>query len=405
MKVIAFCLFFLLTIALCAQTNTQVVLGREDNVYSKILNEKRQIWVNVPTNDSPDGVFAQQRYPVIYLLDGWEPNFSILTSIVQLLGGGSGNLSFPQMIVVGIPNTDRTRDLTPTHIVSAPNMDSISARTSGGGEKFVSFIDKELIPHIDSVYPTAPYRVFIGHSLGGLLSIYAMINHTHLFNAYVAIDPSMIWDDKKILNQAKKALEKNNFDGSSLFLAIANTMNSGVDTNIIGPIMRATFQLGDYLNANKRNGLISSTKYYPDYDHQSVPLVAQYDALRFLFNFYTLNFPYTDFFDPFYKADTMLSAHYKNISDRMGYKVSPPEQFVKGIANQLMTMNQFERAYYFFKMNIENYPTSFNAYDSMGDFFEKKGDKQEAIQFYYKSLSICETTDTRQKLEKLKANK
>ena len=232
-----------------------------------------------------------------------------------------------------------------------------------------------------------------------------MINHTHLFNAYVAIDPSMIWDDKRILNQAKKALEKNNFDGSSLFLAIANTMNSGLDTSIIGPIMRATFELGDYLNANKRNGLMSSIKYYPDYDHQSVPLVAQYDALRFLFNFYNLNFPYADFFNPSYKADTILSAHYKNISDRMGYKVSPPEQFANGIAYQLMSMNQLGRAYYFFEMNIENYPTSFNAYASMGDFFEKKGDRQKAIQHYNKSLSIRETTDTRQKLEKLKANK
>jgi len=97
--------------------------------------------------------------------------------------------------------------------------------------------------------------------------------------------------------------------------------------------------------------------------------------------------------------------HYKKISRRMGYSVFPPEQFVNGIAYQLMSMNQFERAKYFFEMNIENYPESFNAYDSMGDFFEKKGDKQKAMQSYSKSLSLRETTDTRQKLEKLKTSK
>jgi hypothetical protein len=405
MKSISFLLFCLASITTHAQTNNQIVIGNADSVYSKILNENRQIWIHIPDNNSPDGVFAKQHYPVIYVLDGWEPTFSSVVNIVQLLSGGSGNLAFPQMIVVGIPNTNRTRDLTPTHIISAPMMDSMSASVSGGGEKFISFIEKELMPHIDSLYPTAPYRIFIGHSLGGLMSVYTMMNHRKLFNSYVAIDPSMFWDNQKILMKAKEALEKNKFDGTSLFLAIANSMNNGLDTSIIGPIMRATFQLGDYLHANKTNGLISASKYYPEYDHQSVPLVAQYDALRFIFSFYNYNFPFAEFFNPSYKSDSLLSNHYKIISKRMGYAVSPPEQFVNGIAYQLVSMNQLERAKFFFEMNVENYPTSFSAYDSMGDLFEKKGDKEKAIQYYSKSLSIHETLGTRQKLEKLKALK
>jgi uncharacterized protein len=405
MRSISLFLFLLISIKIHAQTNNQIVIGNADSVYSKILNENRQIWIHVPDNNSPDGVFAKQHYPVIYVLDGWEPTFSSVVNIVQLLSGGSGNLAFPQTIVVGIPNTDRTRDLTPTHIISAPMMDSASSSVSGGGEKFISFIEKELMPHIDSLYPTAPYRVFIGHSLGGLMSVYTMMNHRKLFSSYVAIDPSMFWDDQKILMQAKEVLEKNKFDGTSLFLAIANSMNNGSDTSIIGPIMRATFQLGEYLQANKANGLISASKYYPEYDHQSVPLVAQYDALRFIFSFYNYNFSFAEFFNPSYKSDSLLSNHYKMISKHMGYVISPPEQFVNGIAHQLMSMNQLERAKYFFEMNVENYPTSFNAYDSMGDLFEKKGDKEKAIQYYSKSLSVHKTPGTRQKLEKLKALK
>jgi predicted alpha/beta superfamily hydrolase len=405
MRSISILLLLLASTTIHAQVNNQIIIGNADSVYSKILNENRKIWIYVPDNNSPDGVFAKQHYPVIYILDGWEPTFSSVVNIVQLLSGGSGNLAYPQMIVVGIPNTNRTRDLTPTHIISAPMMDSMSASVSGGGEKFISFIEKELIPHIDSLYPTAPYRTFIGHSLGGLMSVYTMMNHRKLFNSYVAIDPSMFWDDQKILSQAKETLEKNKFEGTSLFLAIANSMNNGSDTSIIGPIMRATFQLGDYLLTNKTNGLISASKYYPEYDHQSVPLIAQYDALRFIFNFYNYNFPFAEFFNPSYKSDSLLSNHYKMISKRMGYTVSPPEQFVNGIGYQLMSMNQLDRAKYFFEMNIENYPTSFNAYDSMGDLFEKKGNKEKAIGYYSKSLSIRETADTRQKLEKLKALK
>jgi len=407
MKSFALCFCLLLNAAIYAQTDNKIVLGNADSVYSKILNENRKIWVHVPDeNADPDGnIFAKQQYPVIYLLDGWEPNFSVVTSIVQQLGEGSGNLGFPQMIVVGIPNTDRTRDLTPTQSFSMPMMDSMSAKSSGGGEKFISFIEKELIPHVDSLYPAAPYRIFIGHSLGGLMAIYTLINHATLFNAYVAIDPSTIWDNQIVLKQAREALEKKQFENNSLFLAIANTMNSGIDTSIIGLHMRANFQLRDYLNTYKESKLEFSCKYYPEYDHNSVPVVAEYDALRFIFNFYNFNFPFAEFFNPSYKSDTLLNAHYKDISKRMGYKVYPPEQFVNTLAYQLMSMKQFDRAFNFFEMNIENYPESFNVYDSMGDFYDVKGNKQKAIEYYSKALTIRDFPGTREKIEKLKLTK
>ena len=184
MKSIMVYLLSLFTTMIQAQTGSQIIIGKSDSVYSKILHENRKIWVHVPNNDSPDGVFVPEHYPVVYLLDGWEQNFSVLTSMIELLSGGGGNLAFPKMIVVGIPNTNRTRDLTPTHVAALPMMDSAEASTSGGGEQFISFMQKELIPHIDSLYPTAPYRIFIGHSLGGLMTLYTVIHYTNLFNAY-----------------------------------------------------------------------------------------------------------------------------------------------------------------------------------------------------------------------------
>src|ERR1700760_3398129 len=133
MRSVIFYLLVFISITLRAQTNNQIVIGKADSVYSKILDENRQIWIHVPDNSSPDGIFEKQHYPVIYLLDGWEQNFSVVSGIIELLSGGGGNLSFPKMIVVGIPNTDRTRDLTPTHSFSMPMMDSSDAMRSGGG--------------------------------------------------------------------------------------------------------------------------------------------------------------------------------------------------------------------------------------------------------------------------------
>ena len=346
----------LISIAIHAQSNNTIVIGKADSVYSTILKENRKIWVHMPDTTSPDGIFARQHYPVVYLLDGDEMNLAIVASMIQQAGGGGGNISFPQMIVVGIPNTDRTRDLTPTHVNSAPMLDSISAAHSGGGENFISFIQKELIPHIDSLYPTAPYRLLIGHSFGGLMAMHILINHTGLFNAYVAIDPSMFWDDQKLLKQTKEVLEKNNFEGRSLFLAVANTMAKGMDTlqvqqdnNMMSLHIRSILKLGHSLAANTKNGLSFNWKYYPDHNHGSVPLVAENDAMRSIFAFYNFDFPYREFFEPAFKADTILAAHYKIISKQMGYKVSPPEQMANGLGYQLMGSKQFDRAMYFLK--------------------------------------------------------
>ncbi|QJD94769.1 alpha/beta hydrolase [Mucilaginibacter robiniae] len=107
------------------------------------------------------------------------------------------------MIVVAITNTDRTRDLTPTNSLTEPGgKHNEEFKNSGGGEQFISFIEKELMPHVDSLYPTALYKVLIGHSFGALTVVKVLINHTKLFNAYVAIDPSMWWDQQKLLQQA-----------------------------------------------------------------------------------------------------------------------------------------------------------------------------------------------------------
>jgi len=142
MKSIILSISILISISIYAQTNNTIVIGKGDSVYSTILQENRKIWIHMPDTTSPDGIFAKHHYPVVYLLDGDENNFTTVASMIQAAGGGGGNISFPQMIVVGIPNTDRTRDLTPTHVNAAPMLDSMSAAHSGGGENFISFIQK-----------------------------------------------------------------------------------------------------------------------------------------------------------------------------------------------------------------------------------------------------------------------
>ena len=133
-------LLLFITVSCFSQANNNITIGKIDTVRSKILNENRRIWVYVPAS-ATNKMFTQQVYPVVYLLDG-PSHFHSVTGLIQQLSFVSGNTVLPEMIVVGIQNTDRTRDLTPTHNTeSAFGQSPESLKTSGGADNFLNFIE------------------------------------------------------------------------------------------------------------------------------------------------------------------------------------------------------------------------------------------------------------------------
>lgn len=382
----------------CQIATDKIVIGTTDSVYSGILNESRKIFVYVPSG-SP--IYNRVNYPVVYLLDG-ESNFNSVVGMTQFLSEVFDNTVCPKMIIVGIINTDRTRDLTPTNLLSSYYG---SFPSSGGSEKFSSFIEKELIPYIDAHYSTAPYRILIGHSFGGLFTVATLTRHPGLFNAYVAIDPSLWWDNQLILKEANAKLGiKNSFAGKSLYLAVANTVGPGAspekiikDTSGISTHMRGNLIFGNHLSTTSTSGLHSGWKYYGDNNHGTVPLIAEYDALHFLFDYYQL--PKGNF--ELMTAE-IFEKHYKNISEKLGYRMFPPEGLINNQGYIWLNRKIYDKAYAYFKLNIESYPTSFNAYDSMADYYIATGDSEKAIENLEKELSIKDNPEVRIRLGKLK---
>lgn len=397
----------LMTFAGKAQSDNKIVIGKIDSVQSKILGEQRKVWVYTPSMTSGNND-PSLHYPVLYLLDG-DGHFPSVVGLIQQLSQVNGNSILPEMIVVGIPNTDRTRDLTPTHVVSdPPMMDSNFSKTSGGGGNFIGFIEKELMPHIDSLYPTAPYRTLIGHSFGGLTVMDALTNHTKLFNSYIAIDPSMWYDKQRFLATTEKKLAEKKYSGTRLYIGIANTMPEGMslagmrrDTTVDTRHIRSIFELDRFLKTNPQNGLAYASKYYNDDNHGSVPLASEYDGLRFVFNFYRFNITNKDFLDSSDAIVKKYQKHYDAVSKQMSYKVSPPELFINYLGYDAMNKKHYARAAALFKMNIENYPNSNNVYDSYADLLVVEKDTLNAIANFKKALAIRDNAYTKQKLDEL----
>jgi len=414
MKRLAVLILLLYSFASHAQTppDNSIRIGRTEEFNSKTLKEKRRLMIYLP-DSYYDTYFYKRHYPVVYLLDG-DSHFFSVASIIKQMSEDGGGLLFPEMIVVAILNTDRNRDLTPTRDTTEVRMGRGSGNHSGGGEKFLSFLSDDLIPHIDSLYPTTPYRLLIGHSLGGLMAVHTLIHHPQIFSAYLAIDPSIWYNKALLLRQSREILPAADLRGRSLFIAGANSLQNGLDTttvmndtsSLFSRHMQGIFNMRNTLMATAgRTHLAFGWKYYPEYNHNSVPLVAEYDGLRSIFDFYRLDFPHETFEDPGFKADTLLPNHYAEISRRMGYTVSPPEVFVNNIGYDLMQHHQLDRAFFYFNMNIQNYPNSFNVYDSMGDLYLAKGEKTKAIESFTRSLSLRETPETRKKLGQLQKEK
>jgi len=389
--------FFVLTYCMQAQENSPFTTGFEETITSKILGQERKVWIHIPNSNGGNKIKDRGNYPVIYLLDGSE-NFNTVVSITEHMA--ESNLC-PPMIVVGILHQNRLVDLTTGTDKELPNV-------VGGGEKFMSYVEKELIPYIDANYPTTTYKTFIGHSLGGLTVMNTFLHNPKLFNSYVSLDASLWWDNQKVVKEAKTILPTQNYKGKTLYMAMANRLERGVDTVSVQKdtsgttgLIRSNLAFIKEQSKNKKNQLRFKYKFYEDDNHPSVRLIGEYDALRFIFEFYKLKIYDSELKNPDFKLDSLLVAHYKNVSENMGYIVKPGENQINNLGYQMMGAKQLTKAETLFKLNTTNYPESANCYDSLGDLYLEKGDKAKAIETFKKALTLKAIPETKEKLEKL----
>jgi hypothetical protein len=373
-----------------------VHIGRVDSVYSQTLKEQRRILVYTPPSYD-DTTVAPQRYPVLYLLDG-DAHFHSVTGLIQALGTGvNATYAVPEMIVVAIPNTDRTRDMTPTRVgVGFDGKPTDAFKTSGGMGTFFTFIKSELIPQVERTYRTTSYRVFIGHSLGGITALNALYTMPDVFNAYVAIDPSLWWDNNLLLRQAKPWISSAKLAGKALFVAQANTI--APDDTTLNPHYSAITQFNAVMKAYNQSGLRFAFRHYADDNHGSVPLIAEYDALRFIFEGYQPELGRV------LRSPRTLVAHFRTVSERLGATFQPSEATLRLLAFVSAQVDS-TKAIEFHEMATELYPQSASAWERLGTAAAARGDKARARTAFEQALSRNpRNAKAREQLEKLKGS-
>ena len=401
LSVIAFLSINLYATAQFSQNeDRQIIIGTVDSLFSEILNEQREIWVH-----APEDIDDSKKYPVIYLLNS-PGHFYTATGILKLLE----KWSMPKSIVVGISGTDGMRDLTPTNVASDRGHNS---ETSGGASNFIKFIEKELKPYLKSKYPTDNMSTVIGHSIGGLFVVYAYTNHPAVFDNYLAIDPSLWWDNEKLVNQSKELINKSNHQNKSLYVTVANSM--GIDTvkvrnlkSVQSEMLRANLNFHDILVKNS-NQLDFTWDYQGNEDHGSVVVPGMYNGLRSLFSWYPFperwrfntpkNYTAEELTEPFY-------SHFEDLSKRFKREVKPDWRFINEVGFFILTAHNLpKKARAYLEMNLKYYPKESKSYVAMGDFYTMQNKKSEAIKYFEKAIEIDGNKDAQTKLNELNKGK
>ncbi|MBD3288463.1 hypothetical protein GF337_06625 [candidate division KSB1 bacterium] len=368
-------LAILTTSSLVFAEDNDIVIGKRTTLFSKVMNEDREIWIYTPARYEQ----TETRYPVIYLLDG-DTHFHHATGIVQFLA--TRGMS-PNHIVIALPNTDRTRDLSPSHIEERPS--------SGGADTFLSFFENELFPFVESKYRTQPYRILIGHSLGGLFSIHTLLTQPAMFDAHIAISPWLVYDDGELLERSPALIQQYQTLDKYLYFTVGN------EPQLI-PLLD---QLKDLLTEKAPTDLTWNYVYMENENHGTVVHRTIFNGLEKLYKDWRLPGDIVEV--------EALEKHYQKLSQRFDYEIQIPENVVNALGYRQLANQNFEKAFELFEYNVKLYPNSANVYDSLGEAFERNDQFEQALKNYKRAVDRgTEISDPnlpiyRQNLERMQA--
>lgn len=334
----------------------EVIHGQDITIHSNALNEDRTFTIYLPNSYD----FTEHHYPVLYLLDG-RTHFQHACGAVNFL---SNMDIIPQTIVVAIHNIDRNRDFSPVHDDRIP--------TSGGAEKFLNFIDKELISYINKNYRTSDFTLLMGHSFGGTFAVYTLLERPELFDAYIGLSPYLHFKAEYLIHEAESKLRAT-YNSEKYFYQTA-----GNEPDYFGPME----QFANLVKTKSGQAIHFNSSILETENHATIPYPGLYNGLRFVFADWELP---GEIFSAGLKA---IDDHYDALKKKYGLDLDAPEQVLNALGYAYLQVANFDAAIDVFKENVKRNPYSSNVYDSLGEAYEKNNQLTLARKNYQKAYDM-----------------
>jgi hypothetical protein len=344
-----------------------ITLGTYRTIHSNILNEDRLLWIHLPKEYEDTGL----AYPFLILLYVDLYNyFTDAVSITEKLGE-TGEI--PPVIIVGVANTNRYRDLLPYPTRWAPE--------GGKAGDFLRFLEEELIPYVDKNYRTKEFRILAAPQASAVFSLYSLINRPHLFDATIAQNPFMNPENAEKLYPMAEEFFSTASTLRHLFYVTCEKNDRPQDLEYIErfaqlPGVKATEGFRFVLDIREPTGYF-------------IPPLPFTTALRTLFRGYQLP-------DEFH-ADSLqdILDYYGKRSADYGFPVDPPEHMLTFEGDELLQRGKTQQALDVFTYQLGLYPKSLNALFRLGETYRGIGDYKTARQYYQKFLDIRSTDAAR----------
>ncbi len=350
------CLLMAADPALCGQSWQDITIGKAFSFQSRILEEERTLLFYLPE----DYDTTSEKYPVLYLLDG-DAHFHHVSGIVQFL---AQQKVIPPLIVVALANTDRTRDFTPFKIDRRP--------TSGGADRFQEFLRGEVIPLVEGQYRTQPFRILVGHSLGGLFAVYSLLKSPDLFQAYITVSAAIGYGNGSIQGMLEEILADRESLKRYLYISV-------------GDEPRYISRLEDFCDTLTKSAPADfrwDYKHWEEEDHASVTHRSIYSGLEGLYSDWRLSQELID------RGLEAVEDHFHALSEWFGYGIPVPARVYNLYGYNLIEDKKIPEAIGVFEKCIRIHPEYWYAYSNLGYCFMLQGKRELAIRNLEKALEL-----------------
>jgi uncharacterized protein len=247
-----------------------------------------------------------------------------------------------------------------------------------GAEAFLAFIADEVIPYVEKTYRTRPYRLLVGHSLGGLFAIYTLSTRPRLFNGYIVADPSLYWNNDAVVAQAQSLFSRRKELEIDMYVTV-----SGDSEEVPEAIQR----FNSLLSEKSASGVRWEFDWMKQENHLSIPLPGILRGLQTIFEEWHL--PDSLSLLALYDKGGIQAIHrrFQDAGKRFGYPERRTPAFaVSLVVATLLDAGRLEDAAKVLLDDVATYPPPWNQLDALARAYDSRGDNEQATRYYLMSL-------------------
>ena len=356
---------FIQLLALLLALNVTSVIATQSphitKIKSKVYGVDREIMVSLPSSYHQD---KDKIYPVIYLTDA-QMHIPHGAPMIQFLAGG-----ISELIVVGVQTFDRQNELSPYR------EDGSEFSKHQGAEQLLKFIETEVKPHINTTYRTAPFEILSGHSLGGLFTMFAFTRYPDSFDAYFALSPTLAFANFSILSELEAKLPR---VPKNKILVAYSEQETPFENQY-----KAFSQFLMLLKTKAPEWLDSQARFISGEDHMTIAHLGLYHALRHTFRDWWL------FSNAMVGAPEKFDAHYKRLSTRLGYEVTPEFNELWALTAYLIREQHYDEAHYLIKKWQSYYPNQSAPHYELAQLYIAQNNPHRAVESVSLAIEFAE---------------